>query len=255
MAEQDNSSPQINESMNPQNKTLSENPEPQLTAWQKIMYIFTNPNKTLATLRTNPTWLLPLLLIMAMTVIFTVATKDLMIEYRKEVILNSDKIPEEQKDLMLERMDNMTPKAYYIQSIGGGLVGLVLVYLFASAIFIFVGNFILGGKASFKQIFSLYVWGNMVSLIELPVKGGLALAKGSAQVYTSLAVLMDPAQNKTVLFQLLNAVDVFNIWRIILWAIGFAYIYHFSPKKSYITVISIYVFYIFISIGLGRFFI
>jgi len=229
--------------------------EENLSPLQKLIYIFTNPTKTLTTLRNNPTWVLPLLLIMLMTVAFTIVTKDLMIEYRKEIILNSDKIPEEQKDLALERLDNMSPKAFYIQSIGGGLVGLVLVYLFAAGVFIVVGNFILGGKATFKQIFALYVWGNMVSLVELPVKAGMALAKGSAQVYTSLAVFMDPSKSKTILFQILNAVDIFNIWRIILWSIGFALIYRFSPKKSYIAVISIYLFYILLSIGLGRLFI
>ncbi len=236
-------------------ENLQTDSQPHLSPFQRVIYIFTNPTKTLATLRNNPTWLLPLVLIMLMTVVFTVATKNLMIEYRKEIILNSDKIPEEQKDLALERLENISDKAFYIQSIGGGLVGLVLVYLFAAGVFILVGNFILGGKATFKQIFALYVWGNMVSLIELPVKAGMALAKGSAQVYTSLAVLMDPAKNKTILFQLLNAVDIFNIWRIILWAMGFAIIYRFSPKKSYIAVISIYVFYIILSIGLGRLFI
>lgn len=251
MSEQDNG----NTLLDPNNEIHQAEIEPKLSAGQKLIYIFTDPQKTLATLRNNPTWLLPLVLIMLMTVAFTIATKDLVIEYRKEIILNSDKIPEEQKDLALERLENMTPKAFYIQSIGGGLVGLVLVYLFASGVFILVGNFILGGKATFKQIFSLYVWGNMVSLVELPVKGAMALAKGSAQVYTSLAVLMDPSQSKTVLFQLLNAVDIFNIWRIILWAMGFMVIYRFSAKKSYIAVISIYVFYVFLSIGLGRLFI
>ena len=250
MTEQDN-----NNALNPMNEITPAETETQPSEWQKVIYIFTNPGKTLATLRNNPTWILPLLLIMAMTVAFTVATRDLMIEYRKEMILNSEKIPEEQKDLALERLENITPKAYYIQSIGGGLVGLVLVYLLASGIFILVGNFILGGKATFKQIFSLYVWGNMVALVELPVKAIMALAKGSVQVYTSLAVLMDPSQSKTVLFQLLNAVDIFAIWRIVLWAMGFVFIYRFSPKKSYIAVISIYVFYVFLSIGLGRLFI
>ena len=229
--------------------------QPTLTAWQKVIYIFTNPSKVFYSLRKNPTWLLPLLLIIFMTILFTVVTKNLMIEYRKEVILNTTSIPEEKKDMLLERMDNMTAKSYYIQSIGGGLIGLVLVYLLAAGVFIFVGNFILGGKASFKQVFALYVWGGMVSLIELPIKGGMALAKGSVKVYTSLAVFMDPAQSQTTLFKLLNAVDIFTIWKIILWSMGFAIIYHFSQKKSYITIISIYVFYILLSIGLGRLFI
>lgn len=226
-----------------------------LSPWQKVVYIFTDPVKVFYSLRSRPTWVLPLLLIIIMTSLFNVATKDLMLEYRKQMILNSNRIPEDRKDLILEQLENMPAKNYYIQSIGGGLVGLILVYLLAAGVFIFVGNFILGGKATFSQIFALYVWGNMVSLIELPLKAGLALAKGSVQVYTSLAVFMDPAQSRTALFQILNAVDIFNIWRIILWSVGFAVIYRFTLKKSYITVISIYVFYILLSIGLSRLFI
>jgi len=255
MSELSNNNDQQSISLNEVPSEPQNEQEEVLSEWQKVVYIFTNPARVFYSLRRKPTWVIPFVLILIMTALFSVATKNLMLEYRKEMILNSTTIPEEQKDTILERMDSMSAKSYYIQSIGGGSIGLILVYLLGAGVFFFVGNFILGGKATFKQIFALYVWGNMVSLLELPLKAGLALLKGSVQVYTSLAVLMDPEQSKTALFQILNAIDVFNIWRVILWGMGFAIIYKFSAKKSYITVVSIYVFYVLLSIGLSRLFI
>ena len=74
------------------------------------------------------------------------------------------------------------------------------------------------------------------------------------QVYTSLAVLMDLADKKTVLFSILNAFDVFMIWKVILWSIGMSVIYQFSRAKGYTAVISLYVIFIAISVGLGQLF-
>ncbi|NOX89582.1 MAG: YIP1 family protein [Calditrichaeota bacterium] len=237
--------------------TLSETEEEQsikLSPVEKVIGIFTDPGRVFKALRANPTWLLPLSLIILMTIVFTVVTKDLMIEYRKEVIYDSKRIPEEYKDKAIDQLDNMSPKAYYIQTVGGGVVGIVIVYLLVSGVFLLVGNFVLGGKASFKQVFALYVWGNMVALLEMPVKMVLALAKGSMHVYTSLAIFLDPANSKTVLFQLLNGVDVFAVWKVILWSIGFSIIYRFTRKKSYIAITTLYIIFLLFTVTIGHLF-
>ena len=190
-----------------------------------------------------------------MTIIFTVATKNQMLEYRKQMIYDSQRIPEELKDKSIEQIENMSPGAYYTQTIIGSTFGILIVYGLGAAFFLFVGNFVLGGKASYKQMFALFTWANMVSIVELLVKMVLILQKNSAEVYTSLALFMDPSKSKTFLFQLLNAVDIFAIWKVILWSIGFGIIYRFSAKKSYITVITMYVLYVLISIGIGQLFV
>ncbi|WP_456406101.1 Yip1 family protein [Caldithrix abyssi] len=252
----------MDESLNNQNNQQEPMPAsevepaaPKLSVWQQLVKVFSDPVNFFNHLRSNPTWLFPFLLIVLMSIVFTAATKDQMLEYRKQLILDSDKMTEEMKDMALEQLENMTPTAYYIQSVVGSVIGSAIVFAIAAGLFLLAGNFFLGGKATFKQMFALYVWGNIVSLVEMPVKMILILQKNSAEVYTSLALLMDPQQSDTVLFKLLNAVDIFTIWKIILWSIGFGIIYRFSAKKSYLTVISLYVIYVLISVGLGRLFV
>jgi len=222
---------------------------------QQLVKIFTDPVTFFQNLRENPTWLLPLILIILMSIIFTSVTKDQMLEFRKQMIYDSEKIPEELKDQSIEQIENMSPGAYFTQAVIGSFIGVGLIYVIGAGFLLLIGNFFLGGQATFKQMFALFTWANMVSIVEMLVKMILVLQKNSMEVYTSLALFMDPAKSKTFIFQLLNAIDVFTIWKVILLAIGFGIIYRFSAKKSYITVISIYVVYVLLSIGIGRLFV
>jgi len=239
MAEEFINQDQLQQNEN-QESSMEEQKLANLSVGQQIVKIFTDPITFFQHLRDNPTWLLPLILIILMSIAFASITKDQMLEYRKQMILDSEKIPEEFKDQSIEQIENMTPTAYYVQTVLGSVIGIAIVYVIGAGLFLLVGNFFLGGKATFKQMFALFTWANMVSIVEMLVKMILILQKNSMEVYTSLALLMDPAKSKTFLFQLLNAVDIFAIWKVILWAIGFGIIYRFSAKKSYVTVISIF---------------
>ncbi len=234
---------------------ITPQPEPGLSFFQRLVAIFVDPLRLFEDLRNRPSWLLPLMLVIFSSILFTVVTKDYMIEFRKEMIYDSRKMSEEMKDQAIDQLENMTPRAYYLQSAIGGVIGVLFIYLIASGIFLMTGNFVLGGKATFKQIFALYVWGNMVTVVEYLLKMFLVVQKGSMHVYTSLAILMDPSEYKTVTFQVLNAFDVFAIWKVILWSIGFAVIYRFSYKKAYATIITLYVLFTLFSIGLGQLFV
>ncbi len=247
---QQNENSSLQNDQEPEGQTV-----PKLTVGQQVIKVFTDPVTFFQHLRNNPTWLLPLVLIILMSIAFASITKDQMLEYRKQMILDSEKIPEEFKDKSIEQIENMTPSAYYVQTVLGSVIGIVIVYAIGAGLFLVVGNFFLGGKATFKQMFALFTWANMVSIVEMLVKMILILQKNSMEVYTSLALLMDPAKSKTFLFQLLNAVDIFAIWKVILWSIGFGIIYRFSAKKSYVTVISLYIVYVLVSIGFSRLFV
>jgi len=218
--------------------------QPKMSGINKIINIFTDPGSVFRDLRRYPTWLLPFSLVMLMSIVFTISTEDLILKYQKEAIYNSTLIPEEQKDQIIEKYENKTPKRRHIESVIAGVVNVSVLFVVAAGIFWIVGNFVLGGAASFKQLFCMYSWAGMITVLELIIKLPLSLAKGSLNVYTSLAVLMDPEQSKTILFQILNAFDIFTIWKIVLWGMGFGVIYNFSKGKSYAAVISLYILYL-----------
>ena len=127
-------------------------------------------------------------------------------------------------------------------------------FVFVSGVFWILGSFILGGSTHYRQVFSVYTWSSLITIPELIVKLPLILEKGSFDVFTSLAIFMDAAQSDTVLFKLLDAVDLFLVWKLTVFSIGFSVIYNFTRKKSYISIFSVYLVYVLVSIGLTQLF-
>jgi hypothetical protein len=232
----------------------ADNTVPKLSALQKIIGMFTNPVAVFENLRLYPDWLVPVSLVILTSILFVFSTSDLTLELQKEAIYNNSLVPEEYKDKAIENIEGKTEMQRNLEGTAGSVINVLLVFFVASGAFFIVGNFILGGEAKFKQVFSMYSWVGLVGVVELLVKLPMALAKGSLHVYTSLAVLMEPGQEKTVLFGLLNAIDLFTIWKIILWATGMSVIYRFSKAKGYTAAISLYIIVLAVSIGFNQLF-
>ncbi len=233
---------------------VTENTVPELSFTAKVVGLFSNPQAVFENIRLYPSWGLPVLLAIIAAMSFSYFTQDLMLAFQKEAIYESTMIPEEYKDTAIEKMEEKSDTQRNLESFGGSIVNIFLVYLIGAGAFLLFGNFFLGGQASFKQVFSMFSWAGLIGIMEILVKLPMVLAKGSLHVYTSLAVLLDPADYKTVLFQLLNAIDVFTIWKIIVWAIGMSAIYRFSIKKGYMTSLTLYGMYLAVTIGISQIF-
>jgi len=232
----------------------SENPIPKMNFATKIVGIFTNPKSVFENIRLYPSWGLPVLISIVVAIFFSFFTQDQMYEFQKEAIYESTMIPEEYKDTAIEKMEEKTGFQRNLESVGGSVVNIFIVYLIGAGAFLLFGNFFLGGQASFKQVFSMFSWAGLIASLELLVKLPMVLAKGSIKVYTSLAVFLDPADYKTVFFQLMNVVDVFTIWKLIVWAAGMSAVYQFSKKKGYIASLTLYGIYLVVSIGISQIF-
>jgi hypothetical protein len=229
--------------------------EPRLSFVSKFVLIFTNPTKVFTNLAQYPTWIGPTLVILVISIVGGYLMKDLGMQAQKEKILQSERIPEERKEMILERMEQGSGSQ--LQTIMMPLS--IVVFVFGSialvaGLFLFTGNFILGGKANYKSMLAVYAWGSLVSIPEAIIKIPLALAKKSIHVYTSLAILFDPSESETTLFKIANAVDVFAIWRVVLWAIGFSIVYKFTRGKSYAAIGAWYVIWIVVSIVFSNLF-
>jgi hypothetical protein len=224
--------------------------EAKLPFLTKVILIFTNPSKVFANLKIYPDWLLPMVLILVFTIGSSFVLKDLGIAAAKQKILDSDQFPEEQKEQIIERMEQ-GGSLQLVMGVVGPIIFIFAAFAIAAGVFYLTGNFIFGGTTTFKTMFSVYTWGYVVSILEALIKVPLALAKNSVNVYTSLAVFFDPAESDTTLFKLANAVDIFSLWRLFLWGLGISIIYKFSQGKAYGIVIFWYVVWTLISIGLS----
>jgi hypothetical protein len=185
----------------------------------KLINIFTDPASVFNNLREHPDWLIPVLLIMLMSVTTILTTTDLQIKAQKEFIYNSELIPEDSKDDMI---DDLTDQGFIMKKIVP-IVGVVfeifITYAIAAAAFMIFGNFIFGGSTTFKQNFALYSWGAVIGVIETII---------------------------------LNVFDIFSLWKIVVWSIGFSVIYKFSKGKAYTAVITLYAIYAVFAIGIAQ---
>ena len=89
----------------------------------------------------------------------------------------------------------------------------------------------------------------LIGVLELIIKSIIMLAKDSVHAYTSLALFLDPGQFNEISFQLLNVVDVFTIWKLVVFILGFMVIYKFPRNKAIMGMVILFVLFTAIKIG------
>jgi len=223
-----------------------ETPQEQtLSVGQLITAIFSNPGQAFTSLVAKPNWLIPVIIVLVLSLASGFLIQDITAELTKERILASEQIPEQTKEQILANMEAQagSPLAY-VQMVIGVLVIVLVPIFFVAAVFLLTGNFIFGGASNYKTMLAVYCWGLMASIPETIIKIPMMLATNSIHAYTSLAILFDTADSQTALFKFANAIDIFSLWRVVLWAIGFGIAYKFSKGKSYAAIGLLYVIYV-----------
>jgi hypothetical protein len=223
----------------------------EMSAFGRLIGIFSSPRETFESIDHKPTWLVPFLI----TVIVAIGLNFLVMDIGiKDQIAKMEAmgVPPERIDAVETQMQG---PMRYVQIVAIPVVTLIL-WAILSGILLFGSNIILGGEAKFKKVFSVLAWSNLVSLLGGIVKTLLILSKGTVHgVSTSLAILLPTpglADKPSVFYRVLSKVDIFIVWQLILWMIGLAVINRFTTKKSATFVIPLWIFWIVISVVLGN---
>jgi hypothetical protein len=135
-------------------------------------------------------------------------------------------------------------------------LGLAVLYLVASALFLFVGNIVLGGKAKYVQVLSVFSYTFLILMITgLVLKLPFMLSNQSIDFNTSFSLFLPVAAKDTSIYRLLSAFDIFTLWFLAVFAIGFSIIYRFSQLKAFLSVfITWFIWVILYKVVLGSFF-
>jgi hypothetical protein len=225
-----------------------EKPAEEINFLQRVIGIFTNPERVFRYLRVKPDFVLPVLLTMLLTIISSLFVYDIAINDQIAKVEKSDNIPDERKELVIDQIEASKegPRKILYQYVVPPISILVL-YALISAIFLFIGNIILGGKARFVQLLSVYSYSYLiVVLLGMIIKIPLILARQTTQINLSPAVFFTPEQIGQGIFNFIQSFDIFNVWFIIVFGIGFAVIYGFSKPKGIISVIIAWLLYVLI---------
>ena len=197
-----------------------------------IFRVFYEPTAFFTKLKDNPKLLVPYLAVAVLLLISGFITLNLMVEsgLQDRGVQMSDVPP---LGILIGKVSTLAVLA------AAAAIGPLLVALLA----LFWGNFIFGGKARFRQVFSLALYGGIITAFGRLLVAPLMLYKHTTAVSLSLAALLptpQSANNPGVLYTLLSQFDVFIIWELIVVGIGLSVIYGISRNKGYLlSVLSI----------------
>jgi hypothetical protein len=224
---------------------------------QRIINLFFIPSKAFDGLVDGVSykdWLYPLLIVTAGIMILPLFYRDISLdegEYRLRQTIrsieNNADIPEERKTAILEKMydgqdkiedSRENPMAF--RNMWGYVFIPLMVFVmtaFFAAILLLVGNFGMGGKVKFFQMFTVvmmtYLIGgngffmNMipgVGTLELMIKTPLIIMKESSNLVLSPGLVFDEID--TFFKHFLNQLDIFRIWGMVVMGFGFAKLYN-----------------------------
>jgi len=112
--------------------------------------------------------------------------------------------------------------------------------LIFSGILFAIFNAGLGGEASFKQLWSVYLHSGAISVLSLALTGIVNFSTGRTGSVTNLGALLPMLSEKSFLAHLLGTVDLFIIWGVVVLAIGLGVLYRRRTQPIAISLLSVY---------------
>ena len=213
--------------MEHQNITAETSPQTAVavSSFKGLFEVFYQPAAWFEKLRSKPKVLVPYLVLFAVYVVCIWAMKDVL----ADMIAGT---PEVQEKLQSGEIPSVAAEWLWV----GGAVSMVFAGMFAplvgAALALFWGNVVFAGKASFKSLLSVMLYGELIyaagNLLILP----LVLAKDSLTVGLNLGILAADRGLQDVLYTALSKIDIFIIWEIIVIGIGLSMVYGFARNKG-----------------------
>jgi hypothetical protein len=203
-----------------------------LSIIRRIWGIFTSPKATFESLSQSISALdlvVPALILLVLSIGSQTLVTPVVIQEQQQRVLQREDIPEEQKDMILERLDGAVgnPVRYLI---GGAAV--IIWYALISGIVMFFGAFILGGQASYRDTLVVVLYAQLVGIVEAVLKIPLTVQLATAHLKTGLVILLPGSLEGSLIYRFFQRLDFFAMWKIFLVALGVAAIYKVEAKQA-----------------------
>ncbi|HTR76777.1 MAG TPA: YIP1 family protein [Gemmatimonadaceae bacterium] len=142
-------------------------------------------------------------------------------------------------DAAYERMQEGIDRARYTTA-AGQLIGIPLVSAVIAGLLLGIFNALLGGDATYKQVFAVLAHSSVISALQNVFAIPLDYVRETLSSPTSLLVFLPFIDNGSFLGRLLGAIDLFQIWATVSLAIGLGVLY-----KRRTTPIAIWLFVVY----------
>jgi hypothetical protein len=138
---------------------------------------------------------------------------------------------------------NMAQTATTLMIVGGtvsGILSALFGYLLLTLI-VFGAGLILGGKATFRQVFTMSVWTTLPYVVRSLVQAIASLVTGASPAPGLSGVLsIAETASMPLLNAILSRIDVYMVWSLVLLTIGVGVVYRLSKGKK-LLIVAIYV--------------
>ncbi|RJP77363.1 MAG: YIP1 family protein [Candidatus Zixiibacteriota bacterium] len=208
-----------------------ETPPPRLNVFQRFVGVFANPRLTFADIIARPEWVVPLIILVLASVIMVQLSLPAITADQERAL---DRLVEEGRITPEQAEQGREARAAATRSMAVIFAGLGTVFyaVLIAAALLFIGNIVLRGKASYRQMFSVYAWSGLVGVLGMIIRLPLIRRQNTMQVQFSPATFFPEEASETVLYRIAASLDVFLIWQLVLVAVAFTLLYRVGMGKA-----------------------
>lgn len=192
-----------------------------------VIQVLYEPSSFFQQINENPKVLIPYIVLGVLAFIFLFSTKNLIMQAQ----MSSSQF---QQRLQGQELTPQIKQMIKISILGFGIIGMLLTPLIEAVFALFWGNFVLAGKAKFKKLLSVMLYGEIIYALGWIITMPFMLLKYSALVSFSLAPLVASQGPESMFYLILSKINLFLIWEIIAVGIGLSIIYGISRNKGYL---------------------
>lgn len=214
----------------------------QMNLLARFIGIITAPRATYEAIVAHPRWLGMLVLTTLIMAVCT--TLPMTTEAGKEAALEQqvrqmESMGFEVNDQMYAGLQKQMAIAPYTTA-GGVIVMSPLMGLLFSGILFAVFSAAMGGTATFKQVFTVFVHASVITTLGQMFTGPFNYVRGATTSATNLAVLLPMLPDGSFISKLAGMIDLFAIWWVVVLSMGLAVLYRRKTQPIAIALFSIY---------------
>ena len=198
-----------------------------LSLISRFIGVVTSPKETFQAVIAHPKWLGMLALVTIIVAagvslpLTTEAGRRAQLDQQVDAMEN---FGVQVSDEMYAQMERGTSRAALTTFISILVIGPIMSLVLAGILF-GVFTALMGGQASFKQLFAVYVHSTVITAVAQIFMGPLNYFRGSMSSATNLGVFLPMLDERSFIGRLLGMIDLFWIWWLILLAIGLGVLY------------------------------
>jgi hypothetical protein len=216
-------------------------PTPSKNAFERVIGIFFEPDAVFADIARSPGFILPLVLVIlcsagtATVMVNRIDMRDFMAK-QLEKNPRTESMPAAQKEQAIENGAKFTKFAFFATPVFVPISMLVI-----AGILMVMANFVFGGTATFKQLFSVVAHAQMVGIILGILIVVILFLKDPSDVdlqnpiASNLGMLI-PIETSKFLHRLAVSLDIFSFWQMYLLGSGAAICGRLSKAKGIMAI-------------------